>query len=135
MSFVDLDPAAVAELARERASAELAAQRAAVDVVVPIAPAPGAALEPTPEVTITPAAHAASVEMICSLLVLAGGREVPLAKRQIATQLTFAAAQKYGGEIPYMVELCAVGGLVLIAREAFFTKDPTPADAQEKKAA
>lgn len=127
MTFVDLDRRDVAQLAGERARAEAAAQSAAVE-----APPAVVAAEPAePEETITPAAHAASVEMLCSLMVLAGGREVPAHKRALATQLTFQAAKKYGGEIPYFVELCAVGGLAVIVREAFFVRDEEQQDQEQ----
>lgn len=132
MTFVDLDQGEVQQLADERTRAEAAAQRAAVEAGPVEAPSTTAtAAPPAPEVT--PEAHAASVDMLCGLLVVAGGAMVPEATRTMAAQLTFPAAVKYGGEIPYMVEICGIAGLAMIVRASFWP--PKAPETQERTAA
>jgi len=130
---IELGQDEVDELARERAQAEATNQRAAVEAG-PVAPAgdgpPPETAAPLPE--ITPEAHAASIDMLSGLLVTVGGAEVPANTRALAAQLTFPAARKYGGEIPYMVEICGIAGLVLLVRASF---TPPPAPAAPAKAA
>lgn len=129
---IDIPAGVVDELARERASAEAAAQRATIEapkVEPKPEPKPAPAVEVLPE--IDEDAHAAAVDMIAGMMVLGGGREVPAAKRALAAKLTYPAAVKYRGEVPYFAELLAVAGLGLLVHEAFFVKDE-PKDEEPK---
>lgn len=114
----------VAELHAERAANEAASQQLAAGQAA--APSGGAQLPAAP-IELTPKAHRHTITAIVSICQVLGGQDVPGPIQEVAADLSFEAARKYGGEIPYFVEIMAFAGIGLLVKASFFPPKPQAA--------
>lgn len=122
----------VGELHAVRARAELASQQ---QQLADSAAEHGPSAPPAP-IVLTPQAHRQTIAAVVAVMQTLGGQDVPAPIQQASADMTFAAAQKYGGDIPYFVEIMAFAGFALLAKASFFPpKAAGPAGATPPAAA